>query len=194
MSKVKVVGKKVQACVSDTEGRPQFLKVPTLLEAGENDLLGRKILDVRYSMPSFTGEVTTEFLGFLLAGQKDGRLQEWLVMTVFYAAEFCLLDGKWVKANYGLYDFQKPLVSDLPAPDQWDLFKPAVLECEIKSVELTQHSLSLGLKKIGETHQLECVDQDERLPVKSGEKVLCESGSQLGEYFILQPEGTYSQW
>jgi hypothetical protein len=107
------------------------------------------------------------FFGLELAAK--GRYpREWLVLTLWSAGEWLLLDGEWVEAHPNQYHIRRPLFSNFGGDEDWDDLASKVAGAEIIEADITDFSSKLVLLHGVEQHILELPEDTARLPVWGG--------------------------
>ena len=180
---------RVIPCVDvKTQREPQ-----TIADTGVERVLSRKILKWDPGIGSW-GRVSPRFFGFLLEEQ-DGYPQEWLVLTIWGAAEWLLLDDQWVLSHSNQHRLQKPLYCSyvprqwdalssryIEASPGWDNFSPLVLGGVITEVYFRETSSFIKIEKDDEIHILEVPADKTLLPPNGGN----------GEYKIWDPGQSFA--
>jgi hypothetical protein len=90
------------------------------------------------------------FFGLKLADTGDYP-EEWLVLRLWGACNWLLLDGQWVEAHPNQYHIQEPLYSNYGGDEDWDHMAERVVGSQITDVVIQQYYskivLALGLEK-----------------------------------------------
>lgn len=95
-------------------------RIPLLIKkGGSNRVIGRKIIETSRYLGSY-GMGGAGFLGFKLE-KKNRYPEEWVVLTLWGATEWLLLDGKWLDCSVEYFDkdkcFFKKSIEDYSARD-----------------------------------------------------------------------------
>lgn len=128
------------------------------------------------------------FLGITLSNQPEAR--KVMVYAVWGASQYTLLDNRELQCHPRYYDTRHPWLSAFANEDvpNWDELTPVLIGCRIDRVELNQRRLALHLRKGEETHLLEFLANDERLPLfgnGDARKDAFESGV-ISDYILFQ--------
>jgi hypothetical protein len=127
--------------------------------------VGRKI--IRWGYRGSYGMGGPGFFGLELVAK--GRYpREWLVLTLWGAGEWLLLDVEWVEAHPNQYNIRRPLYSNFGGAEDWDDLAGKVAGAEIIEAEITDFSSNLVLLHGAEQHILELPQDTTRLPVWGG--------------------------
>lgn len=112
---------------------------------------GRQVTEVSYNVGSY-GMGGYGFLGLRL-GPRKPRPPEWLVCTLFGADCWFTVDGRWLGAHPEQYREQRPLHGQgylpdekgrwLPTGEDWDEFRPLVLNRELVAFRCAAKSCEL---------------------------------------------------
>lgn len=137
----------------------------TLRWLGTRRIIGRRI--IRWGYRGSYGMGGPGFFGLELAAK--GRYpREWLVLTLWGAGEWLLLDGEWVEAHPNQYHIRRPLYSNCGGDEVWDDLAGKVAGAEIIEANITDVSSKLVLLRGVEQHILELPEDTTRLPVWGG--------------------------
>jgi hypothetical protein len=132
----------IVACSDVIDGvnyRPQ-----TLGEVGFKRIEGRKVTAWSASLGSY-GMGGPGFFGLNLAGNGEYP-DEWLVMRVWGAGCWLLLDGRWIEAHPNQYQVQEPLYSNFGPGEDWDRVTDKVVGATLCSVGVEDGSLLFYLE------------------------------------------------
>lgn len=134
----------------------------SLRETGEKRVADRTI--IKWS--SYLGSYGMGGCGFfgLNLDQTDQYPSEWFVLLFWGAAEWLLLDGKWIEASPNQYHIQKPLFSDFPE-SEWDQITDKLIGATIKNLQININSMKCKLENFGEEHLLELPADLTKLPL-----------------------------
>ena len=116
---------------------------PTLAEVGPERITGRKITAWSPSLGSY-GMGGPGFFGLRLAAN-DASPDEWLVLRVWGAACWLLLDGKWIEAHPNQYHVQAPLYSNFGPGEQWDLVTDKLVGSVLEAINIEEDALAFQL-------------------------------------------------
>ena len=174
-------------------------------DVGVERVLSRKILEWSPSLGTW-GRISPRFFGLLLA-QQDTYPQEWLVLTIWGAAEWLLLDNQWVLAHANQHSVEKPLYC-LYVPRQWDTlssqyieakagwdnFSPLIVGGIITEVYFRNDSSLIKIEKDGITHVLEIPRDKTLLPPNggNGQYKILDPGQSLAVAWVISPSGAVS--
>lgn len=153
-------------CVEVDRGHQSRGPRPKMLRwVGIQRIVGRKI--IRWSYRGSYGMGGPGFFGLELRAK--GRYpREWLVLTLWGAGEWLLLDGEWVEAHPNQYHIQRPLYSNFGGDEDWDDLTGKVVGAEIIEAYITDFSSRLVLLHGVEQHIFELPQDTTRLPVWGG--------------------------
>ena len=195
-----VMGRVIPCVDAQTQERLQ-----TIDDVGVERVLSRKILEWSPSLGTW-GRISPRFFGLFLE-QQDTYPQEWLVLTVWGAAEWLLLDDQWVLAHANQHSLQKPLYC-LYVPRQWDSlshqyieaqtgwdnFSPLIVGGVITEVYFRNDSSLIKIEKDGITHVLEIPWDKTLLPPNggNGQYKILNPGQSLAVAWVIAPSGELS--
>ena len=125
------------------------------------------------------------FFGLLL------DTDEYLVYTAWHAGYSTLLDSRAVE----IYPYDNTTVrgwfGNLNGAE-WDELSPLLTDCEIADCTLAKHRCTLRLQKDGQTHLLEFVRQDERIPpTPNTEPRLAYEDGKIADYLMYQHKNAW---
>jgi len=152
------------ASIVKATGKPP----PTLRQVGTNNILNRVILEWSSHLGSY-GMGGPGFVGFRLDGN-ESRSTEWLVLTLWGADSWLLLDDRWVGAHPKYYHIQKPLFSYYNKADggKWDEVAELVVGTRITEAEVANDSCSFYLAKEDKIVTLKVPKDTSKLPRLAG--------------------------
>ena len=138
----------------------------TIRGAGVKRILHRPIL----SWTSHMGHWGQSGAGFFALELAETRAyyQEYLVLTLFCASEWLLLDGHWLAAHPNQYATQRPLLSFFGGEQNWDEVSAILVGAEISQAMTADAHTRFILNKAGTQHQLELPQDTSRLPLIGG--------------------------
>jgi hypothetical protein len=136
---------------------------PTLQELGTGRVIGRTIKSWNGRYGSY-GMGGPGFFGVELAAAAQGP-NEHLILTLWGACGWLLLDGRWVEAHPGLYEDQRPLFS---VPEHLDDVTPRLVGGTIVRFDLEDSSCRVEVRNGDLLHVLELPRDTARLPVLMG--------------------------
>ena len=150
--------------VTCSEGNGGTTPPPTLLQAGgAARVCSRIILEWSSSLGSY-GMGGPGFFGLKLSANDDYS-EEWLVLTLWSACSWLLLDGHWLEAHPRYYSLQLPLFSNYGGMDNRDLVSPILIGAEVVEVVMELASSLMVLRSIdGSLHRLEIPSDTASLP------------------------------
>lgn len=138
----------------------------TLREVDITRITGRWVRGWSASLGSY-GMGGPGFFGLRLA-ESEEYPEEWLVLRLWGAGNWLLMDGQWVEAHPNQYQIREPLYSNFGAGEEWDRMAERVVGAQISEVQIAQdHSvivLALGMEK----YTLEIPQDTSRLPLYGG--------------------------
>ncbi len=173
------------------DGKSEVKPLQNILNRSVDELIGKKIKGINFTMGTY-GMGGPGFVGLLLEDSKSN--QEWMVFTIWAAADSLLLNDKWVGAHPMFYDQQKPLYSNILSKGEvleWDNVSPEIIGGAILKADLKNKSFTININLNGKIHKLELLDEDPRLsPMPSGEKrKALKDGDQMGKYIVFHEIG-----
>ena len=143
------------------EGSPEGPPPLTLATTGVERIVTRAILAWHPHKGTY-GMGGPGFYGFSLE-QTSRFAQEWLVLRLWCAGRWLLLDDTWVEAPREQHGDQRPLFSSESGHVGWDNFSPKVVGSHIAEVDIKKSSSRLVLQKGSEVHVLEVPKDMKRL-------------------------------
>ncbi|MEA2574275.1 MAG: hypothetical protein QOH93_1573 [Chloroflexia bacterium] len=133
---------------------------------GVKRIVGRRIVTWKNYLGSY-GMGGPGFFGLELAAK--GRYpREWLVLTLWGAGGWLLLDGHWIEAHPNQYHVQCPLFSNFGDDEDWDDLTTRIAGAEIIEAGISDYSSKLVLRKGGEERILELPEDTNRLSIWGG--------------------------
>lgn len=162
-----------------------------LLDRPVESLIGKKFLEKSFTMGTY-GMGGPGFVGLLL--EHPNGAKEWMVFTVWAADWSILMNDQWVGAHPMFYHKQKPLYSKIRSKGkllEWDEFSPKIIGGTIVKAHLSDKSFILDIEFNGETHKLEFLDEDPRLPPMplGGDRKTMKDGDKIGKYIVFHEDG-----
>lgn len=153
---------RVVPCVEGSSGR----QPSALAETGVERLIGRSI---RAWSPYF-GSYGMGGPGFfeLVLDSTDELPIEHLVLTLWDAGGWVLLDGRWVTAHPAYYVIQQPLFSAYPN-QSWDEVSSYLVGSSLVKAEINGDHSMMSLQHGGNCHCLEVPADRSRLPPYGGQ-------------------------
>ena len=181
-------------CYEQGEYRSSFLsedgpRIPTLPEkGGVKRIVGRTILDCSKYLGSY-GMGGPGFFGFHLKA-KSYYPEEWLVLTIWSAAEWLLMDGVWLEASHGHFDAERSFFKE-----NYTMFSTANNQIKstftgltIAEFKLHRKSFYMLLQDETKVHKLELPSDLKRLPVHGNDtERKWFSKDKLENGFIVSP-------
>ncbi len=138
----------VYATIDRHGGRPLRFR-----DAGPGRMEGRTILSWSANRGSY-GMGGPGFFGLeLSAGAAFPK--EWLVLTLWGATDWLLLDGTRFSSHPRYYDEQKPLYSNFGGDQEWDQVTALLTSGVLAGAEIGRDWTKLEVVSKGETHTLE---------------------------------------
>jgi len=146
--------------------------------------VGRKIVGFCTHLGTY-GMGGPGFFGLLLG------TDEYLVYTAWHAGYSTLLDNRAVKMPPYGNTATRSWVGNLNGAE-WDELSPLLIGCEIADCSLADHRCTLQLQKDGQTHLLEFVRQDERIPSTPDQKPrLAYEDGKIADYLMYQHKNAW---
>ena len=141
-------------------------RIPALPEkGGVKRIVGRTILDCSKYLGSY-GMGGPGFFGFQLKA-KSYWPEEWLVLTMWSAAEWLLLDGLWLESSFGHFDLDKCFFKEEKTnfSEANKQVKDTFTGLTIAEFKLHRKSVYMTLQDDIRVHKLELPSDLKRLPV-----------------------------
>ena len=149
----------------DRRHRKRGPRPKSLRQVGVRRIMGRKVIGWR-QLGSY-GMGGPGFFGLELAAR--GRYpREWLVLTLWGAGGWLLLDGRWLEAHPNQYHVQRPLFSNFGGAEDWDDLTRRLAGAKIIEASITRDSSAIVLLQGGERHVLEVPEDTTRLSIWGG--------------------------
>ena len=157
----------------------------TIRKAGIRRILHRPIV----SWTSHAGHWGQSGAGFfaLELAETKAYYQEFLVLTLFCASQWLLLDGQWIAAHLNQYTRQRPLFSFFGGNQNWDEVSSMLIGAAITQATILDDHTQLILNNAGTQHVLELPQDTFRLPLKGGtleQRIWPNDESQLDAWVI----------
>lgn len=159
----------------------------TIRQAGVNRVLHRPILSWT-SHEGHWGQSGAGFFGLELA-QTRAYYQEFLVLTLFSASEWLLLNDHWLAAHPNQYATQRPLFSFFGGEQNWDEVSAILIGAEITQATIEDDHTLFTLYNAGMKHRLELPQDIFRLPLFGGTlkpRIWPNTESQLDAWVVTQ--------
>lgn len=138
----------------------------TLREVGTQRIIGRWVSEWSPVLGSY-GMGGPGFFGLRLSETADFP-EEWLVLRLWGACNWLLMDGEWVEAHPNQYHIQEPLYSNFGGDEMWDRLKERVVGAQITEVQI-EHDYSRFVLTLGLTqYTLEIPQDTSRLSLYGG--------------------------
>ena len=145
--------------IDDSIRRP-----PRLREVGVIRVLGRRVVGWRSNYGSY-GMGGPGFFGLELESHERWPAEH-LVLTLWAAAEWLVLDGVWVEAHPNQYHLQRPRFANFGPDESWDDVSARLVGASIERFELAPTSCRLLLRNAGDAHLLELPADCATLPLR----------------------------
>jgi hypothetical protein len=174
----------IVACFDVIEGvnyRPQ-----TLGEVGLGRITGRNVTAWSASLGSY-GMGGPGFFGLRLAATGE-HPDEWLILRVWGACCWLLLDGSWIEAHPNQYQVQEPLYSNFGPGEEWDRVTDKLVGATLQHAIVSDRASAFYLAG-AEVHKLEIPKDTSLLSLYGGTmqpRVWDPAESQLGAWVISQ--------
>jgi hypothetical protein len=137
-----------------------------LRQVGVGRVIGRRVIEWSDALGTY-GMGGPGFFGLYLA-ETEAYLAEWVVLTLWGAGEWLLLDGRWAHANPNQYEAQRPLRSDYAGVEGWDEISGKLVGAVIRDVVIGDSASAITLEQGEHTHILEVPEDTSRLPRYGG--------------------------
>jgi hypothetical protein len=128
--------------INEVKLRPQ-----TLREAGLERITGRIITAWSASLGSY-GMGGPGFFGLRLAATGEYP-DEWLVLRMWGAGCWLLLNGSWIEAHPNQYHVQEPLYSNFGPGEEWDHVTSKLVGATLQSAIVSDGALAFYLAGTG---------------------------------------------
>lgn len=142
---------------------------------------GRKITEWCECCGTY-GQGGPGFFGFKLA-KTSKYPEEWLILRIWSAGDWLLVNNRWLSAPPNQYHIQKPLVSKY-GKKTWDRFSRLVLNKKIKSFDITKKTMKII---IGSTTILISDNPEERPNHCAGAPRILKDTDDLRWAWIIAP-------
>lgn len=165
----------------------------TLSEAGPARLIGVCVMDVELYLGSY-GMGGPGFIGLLLEPEAGERYSDYLTYTVWGSSLYTLLDGRVIRCSDRYTSRYNPWLPRLDADadhykQAYELLRKTLRGTAIESVKLDNLRCVLTLTNQDETHQLEFLADDPRLPpADNGKPRTSKIDTCIGDYLVFQNE------
>lgn len=136
-------------------------RLKTLRELGTERILHRQIIGWSANLGSY-GMGGPGFFGLKLSATELFS-EEWLVLTLWGADNWLVLDNHWLAANPNQYEIQKPLYSNFGAELDWDETTPLLIGATLTDAIVQDNSSVLTLQRENAAHVLEIPQDPSRL-------------------------------
>jgi hypothetical protein len=169
---------------------PPVRAVPkTLRELGLERILERQVIEWSPGLGSY-GMGGPGFFGLKMAATGQYP-EEWLVLRLWAADNWLLLDGQWMAAHPNQYEIQRPLYSNFAGEECWDHVTERLVGATITRADIEENSSRIELCKEGKAQVLEIPEDTSRLPIYGGSlepRVWRGHESQLDAWIIARGE------
>ncbi|MFA6227600.1 MAG: hypothetical protein WC668_00210 [Patescibacteria group bacterium] len=145
-------------------------------------VVGRKVIEWNSCCGTY-GQGGPGFLGFKL--EKNFRYhEEWLILRIWGADNWLLVNGLWFAADPDQYDIQVPLYSNY-YEKEWDNFSELIISERIETFEIAEKTMTIT---IGST-VISLGDNPEERPryAGNGDQRKLDEADDLREAWILSP-------
>lgn len=126
----------------------------TIRVAGVERIEGRRIIDYSVNVGS-KGKKGLGFFGLHLE-ESTSYSREWLVLCIYSAPDWLLLDGKWMDAHPDFHNIQE-VVTD-------DRMEEIFMGAYVDEVQISDYRTVIKMESGGFTHILELTDDMKSLP------------------------------
>jgi hypothetical protein len=168
------------ACTEESTGRAP----DTLRAIGMDRVRGRM---VRAWSPYF-GSYGMGGPGFfeLLLDSKGAQPPEHLVLRLWGAAEWLLLDGRWLSAHPDFWPTERPCYTDLPGLERSDAVSPVLVGGHLQEMTIEDDACRLEIQRFDARHVLEVPRELARLPMYgSGSSRTWPAGDSLWDAWVV---------
>lgn len=152
---------RVAPCVEGSSDR----QPSAIAETGVQRLIGRNIRGWSPYFGSY-GMGGPGFLELVLDSTDDLPIEH-LVLTLWDAGGWVLLNGRWVTAHPAHYVIQRPLFSNYPA-QSWDEMSSYLVGSQLVKAEISGDHSSMSIQRGDSFHCLEVPADKSRLPPFGG--------------------------
>lgn len=126
------------------EKRRNGQRPTTLRTLGVDRIVGREIIKWDQSLGTY-GMGGPGFAGMLLS-KTHSSPEEWLILTLWGADNWLLLDGRWVNAHPKWYDEQRPWNGW--GKERWNEFTPIVVGTRILEAHITDNESLIHIENL----------------------------------------------
>ena len=172
----------------------------SLRSLGVDRILHRRISDWCNYLGSY-GMGGPGFFGMKLA-KNESFPEEWLILRLWGAGGWLLIDERWVSAFPSLFAIQKPLYNEMYffydkkkkkqiVLERWDNVSEILINAQITQATIVHNESRIALINNTKEHLLEIPKDTSKLPVRGGggkKKVWNEEESQLDAWVITPNE------
>lgn len=174
----------VRCMEMDRRHRNRGPRPKSLRRVGVRRITGRKV--ITWQQLGSYGMGGPGFFGLELAAR--GRYpREWLVLTLWGAGGWLLLDGRWLEAHPSQYHIQRPLFSNFGGTEDWDELTGSLAGAKVLEARITGSSSVIVLRQGSQQRILEVPEDTTRLSVWGGsleQKVWNHAESQLDAWVV----------
>ncbi|MEP6776769.1 MAG: hypothetical protein ABJA50_14335 [Chloroflexota bacterium] len=153
----------IVACFDVVDG--VSYKPQTLGEVGLDRIIGRSVTEWSANLGSY-GMGGPGFFGLRLSAAREYP-EEWLVLRVWGACCWLLLDGKWIEAHPNQYHVQVPLYSNFGPGEDWDHVSDKLVGTTLQNA-LVEPDASVFYLAGAEVHKLELPNDPSLLSLSGG--------------------------
>lgn len=151
---------KILEC-KEYKGFGRYSSPKTLREFGVERIINRKVLEWCGYLGSY-GMGGPGFFGLRLESNTTYRI-EWLILILWGASEWILLDNQWVSSHPNQYHIQRPLLADGK-----DEVTGKIIGATISNTIIERNETFIYLQHNANEHLLEVPSDYNRLPIYGG--------------------------
>lgn len=179
-------------CKETVAGRNRRRSPRTMRALGEARIVGRDVLAWSAHLGSY-GMGGYGFFGLRLA-QTDDFPVEWLILTLFGAGDWLLLDDLWISAAPMQWATQRPLTAYFGMDGQWDELSPLLIGARLVEAAVADTNSQFTLQQGAISHRLEVPADAEHLPyfVGTGQPRRWNPRESLRDAWVISESGELS--
>ena len=187
----------IQCIDKETNQKPR-----TIQDEGVERIINRKIIEWQLALGSY-GMGGPGFFGMLLEKTEKFN-QEWLVLTLWAASEWLLMNKQWVHASSIFHHIQKPLFSghilkqydpssgkEFPEQEGWDNFSELIIDGVISDATIDKNHAMIKISLDDRINIIEIPKDKSLLPVWGGDKKAktLDNDSNLADAWVFTGSG-----
>ena len=171
----------IVACKTSRGERPK-----TVAEAGIEGIINRRIASWKPYYGTY-GMGGPGFFGLELGSTTYWPTTDHLVLTLWCAAGWLLLDDEWIEVHPNQYATRRPLYSNFGPKLRWDDVTPRLVGGTIEKFALGRTSCSLTIRTQDAIHVLELPEDTSRLSLPGGslQRQIWNSDEDIADAWVI---------